>query len=132
MTNGKLLFVNSTYGLCAKIRVPMRRRVSITVLLVILTALLAPLTLAGVSSMPACCRVGGQHHCMATPGLDGFHSLPSCPYRVAPAVTSATATLIRVRPVSQFETETKSALPPSIDRLRIAVGDIQKRGPPIA
>ena|SRR6516162_3305553 len=113
----------------------MRRGVSIAVLLVVLASALAPLAQANASSVPACCRVGGPHHCMGMPaGLDGFHSLPSkCPYRIAPAVTSPVATLIRVRlAISRFATETIPAPPQSIDPFRIALVDVQKRGPPIA
>jgi len=112
----------------------MRRGVSIAVLMVLLTAVLAPLAQASSASVPACCRVGGQHHCMGMAGLDGFRSLPSkCPYRVAPAVTSRFAALVTFDlPVSIFATVTKIVAPHSAEPVPVAFGNVQKRGPPIA
>lgn len=112
----------------------MRRGVSIAVLMVLLTGVLAPLAQASPTSVPACCRVGGQHDCMGMAGMDGFHSLPSkCPYRVAPAVTSSVAALVTFNlPVSIFATETKTVTPHSAEPVPVAFDNVHKRGPPIA
>ncbi|MGA9564265.1 MAG: hypothetical protein WBS19_01960 [Candidatus Korobacteraceae bacterium] len=70
----------------------MRRVATITVLLVLLTPLLAPLAQASTSSLPACCRAGGRHHCEMAMGNSeptGFTSAPTvCPFRIHAAVTS--------------------------------------------
>ena len=71
------------------LRVFMRRGISIAVLAIVVASVVAPLALANPASVPACCRSGGQHHCMGMSGLDGFQSLPGeCPYRVHRAVTT--------------------------------------------
>src|SRR3974390_747065 len=112
----------------------MRRGASIAVLLVLLTSVLAPLAQGSAASLPACCRIGGQHHCMGMGGAEGFRSLPSkCPYRVVPAVTTSVATLITVTtPASLFVPEVHPAEPPSSLPVSAARGDVHKRGPPIA
>jgi len=112
----------------------MRRGVSIIVLLVLLTAVLAPLAQASPAAVPACCRTGGQHHCMGMPGMDGFRSLPGkCPYHVAPAVTSGIAALVTVSlPVSLFASENEQPTPGSAEAAAVAFGNVHKRGPPIA
>lgn len=110
----------------------MRRGVSISVLLVVLSSVLVPLAQASPASLPACCRAGGQHHCMGMPGGDGFRSLPSkCPYHAAPAVTSSLTALVRESmPVSLSATEDKAVAPSSFEPVPVAIGNVQKRGPP--
>jgi len=112
----------------------MRRGVSIAALMVLLTGLSAPTVQASSASVLACCRVGGQHHCMGMAGMDGFRSLPDkCPYRVAPAVTSSIVALVTFNPpVSIFATETKTVALNSAEPVPVAFGNVQKRGPPIA
>ena len=112
----------------------MRRTVSIAVLMVLLTGVLVPLAQASSVWVPACCRVGGQHHCMGMAGTDGFRSLPDkCPYRAAPAVTSSIVALVNFNPpVSIFATETKTVALNSAEPVPVAFGNVQKRGPPIA
>ncbi len=112
----------------------MRRGASIAVLLVLLTSVLAPLAQGGVSSVPACCRAGGEHHCMGMPGMDGFHSLPSkCPYHVAPAVTTNIAALVTESPrASILAVKSSSVFLPNPVPVSVAFGVVQKRGPPTA
>jgi NO-binding membrane sensor protein with MHYT domain len=112
----------------------MRRSISISVLLVILTIVLAPVAQASASSLPVCCRVGGQHHCMNTAGLAGFHSpATKCPYRVAPAVTSEVVALTTESlPVSIVHAESQVTALPAREPDLPAFGNVQKRGPPIA
>src|SRR5271169_4652181 len=79
----------------------MRRSVSIAVLVVLLTAMHAPLGRASASSFPACCRAGGKQRCkmsMGVSGPEGFQSSPeTCPYRIHAAVTSELAALTAAR-----------------------------------
>lgn len=112
----------------------MKRGVSFAVLMVLLIGVMAPLAQASVASVAACCRVGGQHHCMGMAGMDGFRSLPSkCPYRVALAVTSSNVALVTFNlPVSIYATQTKTVAPRSADPAPVAFDNVQKRGPPIA
>ena len=112
----------------------MRRGVSIAVLLLLLTITLAPLAQATGSSLPACCRADGKHHCAMMPGGDGFQSVPlNCPYRVAPAVTSGIAALVRVGfPVSVFATSSFTVAPSLPEPIPVAFGNVQKRGPPLS
>jgi hypothetical protein len=121
----------------ARIRLRMRRIVSTAVLLVLLTATLAPLMQAGVSSLPACCRAGGKHHCemsMGTPGFAGFKSAPEvCPYRIHAAVTSPMVALTAVRHHAAVFVRSNNAF----QKIEVAlctnlIKDVHKRGPPAA
>jgi hypothetical protein len=95
----------------------LKRLIADTMLVILIASLLAPLALGfQQSSVPACCRRNGKHHCMA--GMSGmmpsndkapsFRTLPSrCPFR------STVATLV---PVAQPRVERTSAttyVPPS-------------------
>jgi len=115
----------------------MRRGASIFVLVLLSASLIAPMVLALPASVPACCRVGGNHHCEMTlksSGLPGLQSVPeTCPYRDHSAVTPELAALtarghrisvVVVRPESGHST-------------LVVPGDSQsydahKRGPPPA
>ena len=112
----------------------MRRAISVSVLVILLTSVLVPLAQANVSWVPACCRAGGEHHCTGMAGMDGFQSVASkCPYRVAPAVTSGIAALATVSlPVSIFAAECETAALPVCEPLPVAFGNVQKRGPPLS
>ena len=112
----------------------MRRGASIAVLAVLLATVLAPLAQGSAATVPACCRVGGQHHCMGMQAADGFRSLPSkCPYNVAPAITSGVAALMTVgMPASLLVAESQAPEPPTSFAVSVAVGDVHKRGPPAA
>jgi hypothetical protein len=112
----------------------MRRGASIAVLLVLLSGVLAPLAQGSASSVPACCRANGQHHCMGMPGMDGFRSLASkCPYHVAPAVTSSIAAVVsEALQVSVLTAESSSVSLPNPVAVSVAFGVVQKRGPPIS
>jgi hypothetical protein len=122
---------------CARIRLLMRRCVSIVAVMVILSSTLAPLVQAQFSTVPACCRVGGKHHCdgaMGSSGAIGFKSVPAlCPYRHPAAVISDLVALTsRSHRIAIFVLASKTARPPvelaySADR-----SDVHKRGPPTA
>jgi len=110
-----------------------RRGVSISVLLLLLSSVLVPLAQAGTAPAPLCCRVGGQHHCNGMPGGDGFHSLPGkCPYRVAPAVTSGVVALAPVvLPHSFLVAERHTVELQESASIRVALDTTQERGPPL-
>ena len=114
-------------------RLLMRRGVSIAVLMLLLTSAFAPFAQAWRSSVPACCRAGGKHHCMGMSGMDGFHSLPDkCPYHVNRAVTAQVAALMPTcQPLSRRNTESKTLEPASAEPAPVGFGNVQKRGPPI-
>jgi len=63
---------------------PPRRYTATTLLLLLLAGSLAPAVLANATNpLPACCRAGGRHHCMAMMPRRGGIQLTgqSCPYR---------------------------------------------------
>jgi len=122
---------------CARIRLPMRRIASIVVLLVLMTPTLAPLAQANTSSLPACCRTGGKHHCemsMGAAGLDGFKSAPAaCPYRTHAAVTSPLAALaVARRCLTVFVLGSEASHQVEVTRCGNYSDDTNKRGPPTA
>jgi hypothetical protein len=73
----------------------MRRSLSILVLVLLLSPLALPLTLAGgAPALPICCRTGGAHHCTGTAKLslpgDGFRDAAhKCPYAHARLLPNA-------------------------------------------
>lgn len=112
----------------------MRRGISIAVLAVVVAALVAPLALAAPGALPACCRVGGQHHCAGMNGPDGFHSAPSsCPYRATPAIPGRVASLIRGSlQFSLTAQESRIFVTDRNNSILEAFSDIHKRGPPVS
>ena len=115
----------------------MRRIVSIAVLLVLLTTTLAPLGQASASSVPACCRAEGKHHCemsMGASGLEGFKSVPQvCPYRIHAAVTSSLVALTaETHHTAIFVVSNKAAQPTEVTLGTSLNDDTHKRGPPAA
>jgi hypothetical protein len=122
---------------CARIRLLMRRIASIAVLLVLLTATLVPLMQASASTLPACCRAGGKHHCemsTETSGLEGFKSVPpACPYRIHAAVTSPLVALAtRRHHTAAFVLASKAAKAIELTLCANLSDDTHKRGPPAA
>lgn len=111
----------------------MRRGASIAVLLVLLGGILAPLVQSAVPSIPACCRVSGNHHCMGAPGLDGFRSQSaSCPYRTSPALLSEIVALISVTRQTSVFTFEPAALPARVAVALVKNYDaVPQRGPPL-
>jgi len=112
----------------------MRRGVSISVLAVLLASSLAPLAQATAASLPVCCRVGGQHHCMGMSGLDGFHAAAAnCPYRATPAVKTATAAIVPVNlRVSIVTAHSQLPISSASPAILTSFNDVPKRGPPAA
>jgi hypothetical protein len=120
-----------------KICLLMRRAVSIAVVMVILTSALAPLEQAHSSTVPACCRVGGKHHCdgaMGTSGAVGFKSVPAvCPYRHPAALISGLVALTSgSHRIAIFVVDSKTARPPAEIAYSADRSDVHKRGPPTA
>jgi hypothetical protein len=120
-----------------KICLLMRRAVSIAVVMVILTSALTPLVQAQFSTVPACCRVGGKHHCdgaMGSSGAIGFKSVPAlCPYRHPAAVISDLVALTsRSHRIANFVLASKTARPPAEIAYSADRSDAHKRGPPTA
>lgn len=122
--------------MCAKIRLLVRRFASISLLALMLTTALAPFAQAWQSSVPACCRTGGRHHCemsMGTSGLEGFKSAREiCPYRIHAAVTSQvialTAAPLRISVLLPIQ----GAARPTEATLSANHSDqTHKRGPPV-
>lgn len=121
----------------AKIRVLMRRSVSIAVVMVILASALAQFTQVQSSTVPACCRAGGKHHCgrsMRAEGSVGFKAEPeSCPYRHPAAMTSDVVALTSaVHRIAIFVVDADSAQPSVLAAYLSGCNDTHKRGPPIA
>jgi hypothetical protein len=115
----------------------MRRAVSISVLLVILTSILAPMAQARSSNVPACCRAGGKHHCdgsMGASGSFGFKSAPeTCSYRHQAAVTSAVVALTSSgHHIAIFVIAGKTVRPQVATIYSSDPNDAHKRGPPAA
>ena len=115
----------------------MRRIASIAVLLVLLTITFAPLAQATESSLPACCRTGGKHHCemsMEASGLLGFKSAPqSCPYRIHAAVTSPLVALsTATHHTAVFVVASNAAQTTEVTLCTNLNEDAHKRGPPAA
>ncbi len=115
----------------------MRRGVSIAVVMVILTSILAPIAQAHSVSLPACCRADGKHHCngmMETSGLTGFKSpLGACPYRQHAAVTTQVFALAATRHRICISVLGGDAISPAFLALGSSdLGDAHKRGPPTA
>jgi hypothetical protein len=113
----------------------MRRAVSISVLLVILTSILAPMAQARSSNLPACCRAGGKHRCngsMGTSGSVGFKSAPeACPYRHQAAVTSEVVALTSTGDhITIFVITGNPIRPQAITISSSDRNDAHKRGPP--
>jgi len=72
----------------------MRRLTATTLLLLMLAGSFAPAALASATNpLPACCRAGGMHHCMAMMPSSGGTRFQgqSCPYRKHPAFSSSAA-----------------------------------------
>ena len=115
----------------------MRRAVSISVLLVILTSILAPMAQARSSNVPACCRAGGKHHCngsMGTSGSFGFKSAPeTCSYRHQAAVTSAVVALTSSgHRIAIFVIASNPIRPQAVTISSSDRNAAHKRGPPAA
>jgi hypothetical protein len=111
------------------------RRSLASLLLAVLIGTFALPFLQAKQNVPACCRRGGQHHCAASAGADGFRATaPCCPFQhfiplvshSEPALRSSADTFLFVlrwqRSVS-FD---------SPDIARQVAGNTQKRGPPLA
>jgi hypothetical protein len=124
----------------------MRRLLSICLFAAILLPLLAPLLSLGATAettLPACCRRGGKHHCMmatmaATKPADGQKrfQVPReiCPYQqralavahheISVAAVPVDTALIRLHPLAT-PAQAECLRRISFDRSR------QKRGPPV-
>ena len=110
----------------------MRRGASIAVLAVLLAGVLAPLAQLTASTLPACCRTGGQHHCMGAAGLDGFHSQAQrCPFRTHPAVVGGVVALLNVDPSrSLLVAQSRLVTSMQVEPVRPSFDTLHKRGPP--
>ncbi len=75
----------------------MRRLAASFLLLLLCAGMTLPLLQAQGSSVPACCRRNGKHHCEMLPQGDGFRTAaPGCPYRSFTALTSHSTALSTV------------------------------------
>lgn len=112
----------------------MRRSLASLVLFLQLAGFALPF-LQVQTTVPACCRRTGQHHCGMPLPVDGFRSVPAnCPYRHFTAITSHSVTALRVQrdaiiPASSWQDSLHFASP---DIARYVEGNAQKRGPPLA
>jgi hypothetical protein len=80
----------------------MRRWAAIPILILMVASFLAPAVLASVTApTPACCRVGGQHHCSASIETTGVQLRgQGCPYRKALSFSRSAATYEVVQPIA--------------------------------
>ena len=119
----------------------MRRILSLAMLLVFCFPLIAPLFASGPeTSLPACCRRDGAHHCSmgtAMLGMQGgtrWSSLQSkCPNYPKAVTVAGVGHWFLVKPQMQFADVVAhpSARPQTEARYRISFGrSRQKRGPP--
>ena len=122
----------------------MRRLLSITLLVVFLFPIAAPLFALSTSDIPACCRKGGKHHCAMSAedraALDTFNNAApqlaptpdSCPF--APRSTAAhTANFaLATNPATTAAiTTARNRIAQTRSRQRLAqIRSHQKRGPP--
>ncbi len=95
----------------------LKRLIANSMLVILIASLLAPLALGfQQSSVPACCRRNGKHHCMS--GMSGmmasndkapaFRTIPTrCPFR------STVATLVPAAEAQVGRTRTSTYVPPS-------------------
>jgi hypothetical protein len=111
------------------------RRILASLLLVLMVAGFAVPLLRAQTSIPACCRRAGQHHCTTPLPQDGFRSLaPSCPYRHLSALTSPSTTVLNLSPhvlTIDFHWNEFSSFE-SPDVARLIAGNTHKRGPPLS
>ena len=119
---------------------PVRRLLSITLLLAFFLPMLAPLVALGEgpeAGRAMCCRKGGQHHCMQAMATDGAPQwvapmrCPLCPRSVAPGhnerVGVVAAALIFGEVVAHPGVRRQAE-----ERARIALDRARhKRGPPV-
>ncbi len=112
----------------------MRRSLASLLLALLIGTFVLPFSQAK-QNVPACCRRGGQHHCAASAGNDGFRSTwPSCPFQRFVPLVSHSKTALRASAETLFIAlhwhSTVTADSPDIAHR--AAGNTQKRGPPLA
>jgi len=113
----------------------MRRIPASLVLLLLCFGFALPFLQAQHSSLPACCRRDGKHHCTMSQHGDGFRtSAPNCPYRHLGATLNSPSPALRVSSsvlsISKHGQFLIRNAPPLI-ALR-ASDTIQNRGPPVS
>lgn len=133
--SARYFLVYHTDARCARIRLLMRRGASIFALTVLLIGIVAPVVLAAPAAVPACCRVGGSHHCemsLKSSGLPGVQSVPeTCPYRDHSAVTSELIALTAAaHRIAVVIAGTTPRLPAPVVLCDKQSRDAHKRGPP--
>jgi len=111
------------------------RRSLASLLLAVLIGTFAQPFVQAKQNVPACCRRGGQHHCGASAGPDGFRStVPCCPFQHSVPLVSHSETALRASANPFFFTLywRRSVSYDSPDVARQVIGNAQKRGPPLA
>jgi hypothetical protein len=112
----------------------MRRSLS-SLLLVVLIGTFALPFLQANPNVPVCCRRGGQHHCGAFAGADGFRAIaPCCPFQHFVPLVSHSETALRASANTfLFALRWQRSVNfDSPDIARQVAGNTQKRGPPLA
>jgi hypothetical protein len=112
----------------------MRRIAASSLLLLMVAGLALPMLLAQESSVPACCRRSGKHHCATLPQGDGFRTVSAnCPHCRFSALTSPSTPLSTVANVSivSLNNGNPVTLESPVVTLH-ASGNAQKRGPPLS
>lgn len=111
------------------------RRIPASLLLVLLCFGFAlPFLQAQPSSVPACCRRDGKHHCAMSLNGDGFRATATnCPYRHLGALTSPSAAAKVSSSVLGISTHGPVLIRNSPPLIALRAADTaQNRGPPIS
>jgi hypothetical protein len=111
------------------------RRLAASLLLLLLCAGLAlSVLVARESSVPACCRRSGKHHCAMLPQGDGFRAVTAnCPYRRFSALTSHSTPCSTAASVLSLNLGGENSIALASPDLPLHVaGNAQKRGPPLS
>ena len=117
----------------------MRRTLAITLLIAFAAPLLLPLFASAAtpqSSLPACCRMHGAHHCTMlaplTPGAPAFQGAPCASYpnaSTAPRLATASLTAVLALTAEQLRKPAPLSSAATLPGERFASAN-QKRGPP--
>ena len=83
----------------------MRRLAAIPILILMVAGFLTPAVLATITApTPACCRAGGQHHCLAGLETSGVQlRTQACPYRKPLSFTRSAAAYQVAQPITPAE-----------------------------
>jgi hypothetical protein len=113
----------------------MRKSLSSLVVVAMLLMVVAPLLALAPQTLPACCRAGGKHHCVAMMNMGGGQGFqaqaPPCPYRHGPAVAPAPSALGGAPHTLAIAASCSELYIPAIRTVTLSSSySVPKRGPP--